>query len=136
MNQIEVQPYFNNSKLIEFCHSHNIHVTAYSPLGSPANPMKPAEYAVVLEDPVIKEIADKHKKSPSQVCIRYAIDRGLIVIPKSVTPSRIKDNFDVSGFKLSGDDLKKLNSLTKPDGRIVSAKMCNHHPHYPFNEEY
>jgi len=98
--------------------------------------MIPKGTDMVLDNPVIQEIATKYKKSPSQVCIRYCIDRGLIVIPKSVTATRIKENFDVNDFKLSNDDLKNLNNLNKPNGRIVFAEMCSHHPNFPFHEEY
>jgi len=83
-----------------------------------------------------RKIAVKHDKTITQILIRYAIDRGLVVIPKSYTPSRIKENFEVLNFKLSEDDVKTLNSLNKPDGRIFSLRVFINHPNYPFFEEF
>jgi len=135
MNQIEVHPHNNNSKIIDFCHAHNIHITAYSPIGTPFSKFTEGK-AKVIDEPVVKEIAAKHGKTVTQVLIRYAIDRGLAVIPKSVTPSRIKENFEVLNFKLAEDDVKALNSLNRPDGRIFSHPNFQHLPNYPFVEEF
>jgi len=90
----------------------------------------------IIDEPMVKEIAKKHGKSVSQILIRYAIDRGLAVIPKSITPSRIKENFGVLNFKLSEDDVKALNSLNKYDGRIFGLAEFQKLPNYPFFEEF
>ena len=102
-NQIPSSPFNNQQKLIEFCNSHNIYVTAYSPLGSGDKRL--------LEHAVVKSIAQKHKKTAAQVLIRYHIERNVIVIPKSAKKERIQENFDVFDFSLSQDDMKQLNSL-------------------------
>ncbi|KAI9265345.1 NADP-dependent oxidoreductase domain-containing protein [Helicostylum pulchrum] len=88
MLQVELHPALLQTELVEFCHKHEIGVTAYSPLG---NNVYGEER--VVDDPVIVSIAKKLGKSPAQVCISFAAQRGIVVIPKSVTPSRIKENF-------------------------------------------
>ncbi len=71
-----------------------------------------------LADPVVGEIARKHGKTPAQVIIRWRLDNDLIVIPKSVTPSRIRENIGVFDFKLDAGDLDRLAALDSADGRI------------------
>jgi len=72
----------------------------------------------LLESASLKALGQKHGKTPAQVIIRWHLDRGYIVIPKSVTPSRIRENFDVFDFSLDADDLAKIAALDRKDGRI------------------
>lgn len=132
--QIEVHPYLNQQKLIDFCRLHDIAVTAYSPLGSPDRPWAKPGDPQLMDDPRLKTVADKYGKTVPQLLIRYAIDRGLIVIPKSVTKSRIEQNFQVFDFQLTLEDVKEIQTL-ECNGRTCTMGDT-HHPDYPFHDEY
>jgi len=133
-NQVECHPYLIQSKLMEFCKSKNISVTAYSPLGSPDRPWAQKGDPVLMDDPKLVAIAEKHKKSPAQILIRYQIQRGNIVIPKSVTKNRIASNFDVFGFELDSTDISAIDSFDC-NGRFVPLTNVYGHPHHPFEND-
>eukprot|EP01084_Bolivina_argentea_P186874 322013_1 len=112
--QNECHPYLGQVKLIKYCSDNDIVPQSYSPLGNPARPAGwDHSLKRVLDDPELKKIADKYNVSIADVCIRYQIDRGVVVIPKSVTLTRIKSNFQVWGFKLTEDDIKVINGLDR-----------------------
>ncbi|CAH2106512.1 unnamed protein product [Euphydryas editha] len=130
-NQVECHPYLSQQKLFDFCKAREITLTAYSPLGSPKRPWaKPGE-PNLLEEPKIQSLATKYKKSPVQILIRYAIDRGIIVIPKSVNKSRIANNFNVWDFKLSKEDIQIISSLDC-NGRLIPQAEGREHKDHPF----
>jgi aldehyde reductase len=118
MNQFECHPYLTQKKFIDFCVKHDIFVTAYSPLGSPDRPWATAGEPGLMDDARIIAIASKYSKSPAQILIRYQIQRGNIVIPKSVTKSRIESNFEVFNFELSSEDIAEIDSF-ECNGRLV-----------------
>ncbi|MES2023573.1 MAG: aldo/keto reductase [Patescibacteria group bacterium] len=110
--QIELHPYLQQQSFVNLCQRLNIAVTAYSPLGSygiSKNGNKP----LLLEDKLIKDIAQKYNKSPAQVLIRWAIQRNTIVIPKSTISEHIKINSDVFDFVLSEDDMNLVKTLDR-----------------------
>nr|AGQ45614.1 aldo-keto reductase [Agrotis ipsilon] len=135
-NQVECHPYLNQRRLKDFCEARNIKITAYSPLGSPDRPWAKPGDPNLLDDPKLKAIADRLGKTVAQVLIRYQIDRGVIVIPKSVTKSRIESNFDVFDFKLSQEDLDLIDSFDC-NGRLVPMTASLGHKFHPFeNDEF
>jgi len=108
LNQIELHPRFQQRALRETNAKFGIATESWSPLGQ----------GTLLTDPAITSIAAKHGRSPAQVIIRWHLQNSLIVIPKSVTPSRIAENFDVFGFELDTADLAAIAALDSPGGRI------------------
>lgn len=108
INQIELHPDFQQRETRAFHEKLKIATQSWSPLGQ----------GKLLGHPVIAEIAQKLGRTPAQVIIRWHIDNGLVVIPKSVTPSRIVENFKVFDFQLSPEDLQKLNGLDDAGARI------------------
>lgn len=131
MNQVECHPYLNQSRLIEYCRAKNIAITAYSPLGSPNRPWAQPGDPQLMEDSKIVAIAKKYNKSAAQILIRYQIQRGVVVIPKSTTKNRIIGNFDVFGFELSSEDVKTIDGFDC-NGRLVPLLRDEAHPYYPF----
>ncbi|WP_366916008.1 aldo/keto reductase [uncultured Nocardioides sp.] len=108
VNQIEVHPYFTNEAARE----------AGAKLGVATEAWSPIAQGGVLDDPTITEIAKKHGKSTAQVTLRWHIERGDIIFPKSVTPERIQANFDIFDFRLSPDEVTAISALDKgEDGR-------------------
>jgi 2,5-diketo-D-gluconate reductase A len=108
VNQIEVHPYFTNEAVSEYGREHGIVTEAWSPIAQGA----------VLEDSTITQIADKVGKTPAQVVLRWHIQRGDIIFPKSVTPSRMKENFELFDFELEQGDMDEISALDRgEDGR-------------------
>uniref|UniRef100_A0A1I7VLL6 Oxidoreductase n=2 Tax=Loa loa TaxID=7209 RepID=A0A1I7VLL6_LOALO len=133
--QVELHPYFQQHKLHNFCQEYGIVVTAYSPLANPTMPFRKATDAVLLDDPVILKLAKVHHKSAAQIILRWGIQRGLVVIPKSVTEKRIIENINIFDFELKPEEMTLINSLDK-NWRILDLSRDADHPFFPFNEEY
>lgn len=124
MNQVECHPFLQQGVLLSFCKANNIHLTAYSPLGSFDRPevLKAANEPRLLDDIVISEIAKKHNASTAQVLISWALHRDTSVIPKSVNPSRIAENLEAEQLQLSADEIKAMAALER-DYRYVNGKF-------------
>jgi diketogulonate reductase-like aldo/keto reductase len=104
LNQVECHPYLTQVELKQFCKQHDIYVEAWSPL---------EQGGEVLKDPTIVSIAQAHGKTPAQVILRWHLQEQTIVIPKSVTPSRIEENFQVFDFQLTESEMKAIHALNK-----------------------
>ncbi|WP_434979277.1 aldo/keto reductase [Daejeonia sp. YH14] len=101
INQIEHHPGYMQQKTVDFCKNHDILVEAWSPLGR----------GNVLKNETITGIAEKYGKTPAQICIRWNLQLDLLPLPKSVTPERIKSNFEVFDFEISEADMERISSL-------------------------
>ncbi|WP_367160909.1 aldo/keto reductase [Kozakia baliensis] len=108
LNQVELHPSFQQKPLRAFHEKHDIRTESWSPLGQGGG----------LSDPILMKIAQKHGKSAAQVVIRWHLQSGLIVIPKSATPKRIDENIDVYDFNLDDEDIAKIAGLDRADGRL------------------
>ncbi|XP_026550834.1 3-oxo-5-beta-steroid 4-dehydrogenase [Notechis scutatus] len=135
-NQIECHPYFTQPKLLDFCKLHDIVPVGYSPLGTSrderwVNVSSPP----LLDDPLLNAIGEKYNKTAAQVALRFSIQRGVVVIPKSFHPKRIRENFQIFDFSLTDKEMKDIEALNK-NVRYVELLMWKDHPEYPFHDEY
>lgn len=120
INQIELHPRLQQQELRDYCKAHSIQVESWSPLGGSGGDL--------LDDPLLAEIATTYQKSPAQIVIRWHIQLGLVVIPKSVHTERITQNADVFDFELSEQDMQKISTLNTntrrgPDPQTFSNQM-------------
>jgi alcohol dehydrogenase (NADP+) len=109
MNQVELHPYLQQNQLFSFCQAHGVHLTGYSPLGTPAVASGPP----LLEDPTITAIASRRGLTPAQVVLRWALQRGTAVIPKSVTPARLAENLAAAEGELAPEDMEAIAGLER-----------------------
>src|SRR3954470_3098935 len=110
VNQIEQHPYFAQADVEAFGAEHGILAQAWSPIGG-ITFYRDGEHTSTLEDPVITEIAQTHGKSPAQVMLRWGLQHGRSVIPKSTKPERIAENIDVFDFELTDDEMTAIDGL-------------------------
>ncbi|XP_053081181.1 prostaglandin F synthase 1-like isoform X4 [Acinonyx jubatus] len=112
--EVECHPYLNQSKLLEFCKSQDIVLTAYAALGSNSGKeWLSKNNPVLLEDPVLSAIAARHRRTPAQVALRYQLQRGVVALAKSFNEERIRENFQVLDFQLTPEDMESLDSLNR-----------------------
>lgn len=104
MNQIELHPLMNQKEIRDFCKDKGIQVEAWGPL---------MQGKVDLENPLLVELGKKYEKSPAQVILKWHHQNGVLAIPKSVTPSRIRENLSIFDFDLTDEDMKKIDSLNQ-----------------------
>ena len=101
VNQIEYHPGYQQKDTLCYCEEHNILVEGWSPLGK----------GKVLDNSVLQDIAAKYGVTPAQVCIRWELQSGILPLPKSATPSRIKSNIDIFNFEISDEDMDRINQI-------------------------
>ena len=105
INQVEFHPHLQSPELVAYCDDHNIVLEAWSPL----------KHGEIIDDPELQTIADAHGVTVPQVVLRWLLQRRIVAIPKSVTPSRIAQNADLYGFELSPDEIATINSMDRGD---------------------
>ena len=104
-NQIEVSPYTQYTKILDYCKAKNIVVSAYSPLGSTAGG--------VIKDPVLLALGEKYNKNAGQIALKWLVQQGMVALPRSSSEKRIASNMDVFDFEISPEDMAKISSLNK-----------------------
>jgi 2,5-diketo-D-gluconate reductase B len=113
-NQIELHPYLDQSKVIAACKANGISVTAYSPIVR----------GKAGDDPVLLKIGRAHKKSVAQVCLRFLVQQGVVVIPRTSKVERLSENSEIFDFELSPAEMAEIQGLAKPDGRMISPSWA------------
>jgi 2,5-diketo-D-gluconate reductase B len=113
-NQFELHPYLDQTKLIAACNRHGIAVTAYSPIARGA----------AAGDEVLAGIGRAHGKSPAQVCLRYLVQQGIVVVPRTSRVERLAENFEIFDFELTDAESTAIRALARPDGRVVNASWA------------
>jgi 2,5-diketo-D-gluconate reductase B len=108
-NQIECHPYLDQTRLIAACRRHGLSITAYSPVAR----------GQVQADTVLARIGKAHGKTAAQVSLRYLVQQGVIVIPRTSRTERLKENFDLFDFALTPDEMTEIATLASPRGRLV-----------------
>ncbi|XP_045460147.1 aldo-keto reductase family 1 member A1-like [Harmonia axyridis] len=142
--QIELHPYLQQNKLVEFCKKNEILVIAYSPLGSPGltkffeNFQKKIDRPDILGDSTLKAIAAKYSKTTAQVLLRFFTQNGIVPIPKSTNPSRIKMNIEIFDFQLNDQEMNEIKALDKGQRLLNFSELfdgIDKHPEYPFKSQ-
>lgn len=113
-NQIELHPYLQNRKVVEFARSQGIHITSYMTLG----------YGKVLNDPVIQEIARQHEATPAQVALAWAMQQGYAVIPSSTKRANLQANLEAQRLQLTADDMARIATLDRGERLVDPAGLA------------
>ncbi len=110
-NQVEFHPHLYQRKLLQYCNKRGISMTAYCPLAR----------GEVLHDPVVRDIAEKNGKVPAQVCLRWLVQHGIVVIPKSTNPDHIKSNMDIFDWKLTDQEMTRIDGIGTYERQVNPA---------------
>ncbi|XP_021805795.1 NADP-dependent D-sorbitol-6-phosphate dehydrogenase-like [Prunus avium] len=123
VNQIETHPYFQRDSLVKFCQKHGICVTAHTPLGGAAANSELFGSVSCLDDPVLKNLAEKYKKTVAQVVLRWGIQRNTVVIPKTSKLERLNENFQVFDFELMKEEMDLIKKVDRKHRTNQPAKF-------------
>ncbi|KAM1175863.1 hypothetical protein ACFX15_027695 [Malus domestica] len=123
VNQIETHPYFQRESLVKFCQKHGICVTAHTPLGGAVANSEWFGSVSCLDDPVLKNLAEKYKKTAAQVVLRWGIQRNTVVIPKTSKLERLKENFQVFDFELTKEDMDLIAKVDRKHRTNLPCKF-------------
>ena len=110
LNQVELHPYFQQNELRTRMDKYNTKIEAWAPLGH--------ALTKIFDEELIKKLAEKYKKTPAQIVLRWHIQRGIIIIPKSQKPERMKENFEIFDFEMSDEEIKEIDNLNGKEKRI------------------
>lgn len=133
-NQIEVHPYFQNDRLVDFCQNNGMVVVGYSPLGAVDIAESREDVPNLLLDQTLIRIGKKYNKTAAQVCLRWSLQRGCVPIVKSLEPDQILENAQIFDYELIAEDMSEIKKLDK-NKRIFTASDFKDHPFYPFKDE-
>jgi len=111
VNQFEINPYYQNNKLVEFCHKNDVNVQAYAPFGVGMKHPEMPELHLLVAHPTLMKIGSKYNKTAAQVCIRWLLQRNISTFPKSRIPERILQNAQIFDFSLTSDDMNEIKLL-------------------------
>lgn len=109
-DQVEMHPYLDQSKVVAACERHGLAVTAYSPIAK----------GDAAKDKVLAAIGAAHKKSPAQVSLRFLVQQGIAVIPRTSKIERLSENAEIFDFELSPEEMNAIHALANPEGRKVN----------------
>ncbi|KAK8563806.1 hypothetical protein V6N13_005965 [Hibiscus sabdariffa] len=127
VNQVECHPSWQQTKLLEFCKSKGVHLSGYSPLGSPGTTWLKSD---VLKHPILNMVAQKLGKTSAQVALRWGLQKGHSVLPKSTNEERIKENFDVFGWSIPDDLFAKFSEIEQ--ARLLRGNSFAHETYGPY----
>lgn len=115
VHQVELHPYLTQQQLLRFCREETIGVTGFSPLGSLSYVSigMAREDESVLEEPVVREAAVRHDRTPAQIVLRWGVQRGTVIVPKTSRPERLRENLAIFDFQLSNAEMEALNALNR-----------------------
>ncbi|XP_042500456.1 non-functional NADPH-dependent codeinone reductase 2-like [Macadamia integrifolia] len=131
VNQVEMNPLWQQKKLREFCKKRGIHITAYSPLGAKGTPWGTAR---VMECEVLKEIAEARGKTIAQVCLRWVYEQGVSVVVKSFNKERLKENLEIIDWTLSQEELQKIDGISQQRGLTALEFISEEGPYKSLDE--
>ncbi|XP_026313466.1 aldo-keto reductase AKR2E4-like isoform X2 [Hyposmocoma kahamanoa] len=134
VNQIEVNPTLTQELLVSHCKKLGVAVMAYSPFGFLVTRKHHMAPSPRYDDPILRKMAEKYGKTTGQIVLRYLIDRGLIIIPKSTNKERIGQNIDIFDFKLTDEEIKVIGNYNK-NVRVINPIAWKDYPNYPFERD-